>query len=156
MAGRKKRTASCPDAAATAGLGRALSEGVGPGTAIHLSGELGSGKTTFAKGLLAGCGVQDEVTSPSYSLVEVYEGGGLTFCHLDLYRCAHPGEWLESGLAEQLDGADVSLVEWPERAGGLPSPDLEAAFARGAEGAGREVLLRSLTARGDRLLAALR
>lgn len=133
-----------------------MSEGVGPGTAIHLKGELGSGKTTFAKGLLAGCGVQAEVTSPSYALVEVYEGGGLTFCHLDFYRCAHPGEWLESGLAEQLDGADVSLVEWPERAGGLPSPDVEATFSHGRGGAGREVVIQSKTARGDTLLAALR
>lgn len=137
-------------------LGRSLSAGICPGTVIHLRGELGSGKTTFAKGLLAGCGVPDEVTSPSYSLVEGYEGGGLSFCHLDLYRCAHPREWLESGLAEQLGDADVSLVEWPERAGGLPSPDVEAAFSHSEGGAGRRIVLRALTARGDGLLAALR
>lgn len=106
-------------------LARRLATGVRTGGVIHLHGDLGAGKTTFARALLVALGIGDRIKSPTYSLVESYRAGTLDIHHLDLYRIADAGELEWLGLAD-LWGADtLLLIEWPERGGAaLPRSDL--------------------------------
>jgi len=98
--------------------------------ALYLSGELGAGKTTFARGFLHALGVAGPVKSPTYTLIEPYPVGVLTVLHVDLYRLRDPGELETLGLREWAREGCVWLIEWPERApAGLPPPDLALAFS---------------------------
>jgi len=93
---------------------------------VYLSGDLGSGKTTLAKGFARGCGIRDTVRSPTYALLEPYEGPGMTVLHLDLYRLRDPAELEPLGLRDWAGPGHVWLVEWPEKGGSkLPPPDLQ-------------------------------
>jgi tRNA threonylcarbamoyladenosine biosynthesis protein TsaE len=115
-----------PDAEATLRLGAALATGATPGRVLHLCGELGSGKTTVARGLLRALGFTGRVKSPSYTLVEPYTLSSLNLYHFDFYRFKNRSEWLSSGFREYFNPDSLCIVEWPERAGGLlPAPDLE-------------------------------
>ena len=145
----------CEGGGETLALAGKLSPSVEHGLVLHLEGDLGSGKTTFAQGLLAGCGVDDEVVSPTYTLVETYEAGGKSFCHVDLYRCGSPREWLDAGLADVVDEADVALIEWPEKGEGLPRCDAVVRFGFASEGDARDVVLEARTGKGRRWLSAL-
>ena len=136
-------------------LGRRLASAATGGLVVYLSGDLGSGKTTLARGILQGSGVRDEVTSPSYTLVETYEAQGRVFCHMDCFRCKRPTEWLDSGLAEPLGNADLSLVEWPEKATGLPPPDVEVTISMTGIRSARDVLVLGRTALGRKLVAGI-
>ena len=124
-------TLACPDEAATDALGRALATRLQTGDVIALSGPLGAGKTALAV-IRAATGQADmTVPSPSFTLVQVYEGGpdGAPLWHVDLYRLAEPDELIELGLEDALRDA-VTLVEWPEHAAGaLPSGRLEIRIA---------------------------
>jgi tRNA threonylcarbamoyladenosine biosynthesis protein TsaE len=114
-----------PDAQATAQLGAALAKGVGPGRVLHLSGDLGTGKTTLARGLLRALGVAGRVKSPTYAWVEPYELSRLHLYHFDFFRFDDRSEWLSSGLRDYFGPDSACIVEWPERAGAvLPPPDL--------------------------------
>lgn len=106
------------DAAATEAVGRVLAGLVVPGDAIALSGPLGSGKTTLARGLLAGLGLAGEAPSPSFAIVQPYGPPevGLPLWHVDLYRIEDPAEVAELGLDDVRDEI-VLIVEWPERLG---------------------------------------
>jgi tRNA threonylcarbamoyladenosine biosynthesis protein TsaE len=107
---------------------------------IYLTGELGAGKTTFARGFLRALGVADPIRSPTYTLLELYPAGAVTGVHLDLYRVAGPQELESLGLREWARPGHVWLIEWPERGvGQLPVPDLTAAFFAGASGHDIEV-----------------
>jgi tRNA threonylcarbamoyladenosine biosynthesis protein TsaE len=124
------------------------------GGVILLSGELGAGKTTFARALLAALGVTTRVKSPTYSLIESYTVGDLAIHHLDLYRIADPGELEWLGLADLVVQPHLILVEWPERAGNaLPAADLSIALAHA--GATRDVALSASSPRGQRWLNGL-
>lgn len=95
------------------------------GGVIHLSGDLGAGKTTFARALLVALGVGDRIKSPTYSLIESYRAEALEIHHLDLYRIADAGELEWLGLADLWGAATLLLIEWPERgANALPRADL--------------------------------
>ncbi|MDW8340048.1 MAG: tRNA (adenosine(37)-N6)-threonylcarbamoyltransferase complex ATPase subunit type 1 TsaE [Geminicoccaceae bacterium] len=114
-----------PDLAATRALARRLAALLRPGDLVGLEGELGAGKTEFARALItARAGAPLEVPSPTFTLVQRYELDDLVITHADLYRIADPSELDELGLDEALaDGALV--VEWPERAGArLPADRL--------------------------------
>ena len=123
------------DEAATVDLARQVAEIVRANDLVTLSGDLGSGKTTFARALLR-CLTQDpalDVPSPTFTLMQVYETAAFPVVHADLYRIKHPDELAELGWDEASLGALV-LVEWPERAGATLPPDrLDIAFHTDAD-----------------------
>ena len=96
-----------------------------PCQVVFLSGELGAGKSTFARGVLRALGAQGAIKSPSYTLVETYALPEVNAVHLDLYRLIDPAELEHLGLADYYRPGFLWLIEWPERgAGRLPAPDL--------------------------------
>jgi tRNA threonylcarbamoyl adenosine modification protein YjeE len=101
--------------AATTALGARIAAGLGAGDAVALRGDLGAGKTTLARAILRGLGVEEDVPSPSFTLVQQYETPRLAVRHYDFYRIEEPRELDELGLDEALDEGAV-LIEWPERA----------------------------------------
>ena len=111
------------DEAATARLGAAIAKALKPGEAVCLTGPLGAGKSTLARALVrARTTPNEDVPSPTFTLVQFYEGEGLKLAHFDLYRLSDPDEAYEIGLDEALeDGAAV--IEWPERLEGHLPPD---------------------------------
>ena len=121
-----------PDLAATDAFGRRLAKLLRRGDVVALKGGLGVGKTTLARAIVAGLSPeQGEVPSPTFTLVQVYDLPGAPVWHFDLYRLTRPEEAWELGLEEALAGA-ISLIEWPERLGGLlPADRLEVALAPG-------------------------
>src|SRR3954469_23455901 len=100
-------------AAATEAFGRRLAGELRAGDVVALFGDLGAGKTTLARGLLAGLGHDGEVASPTFPLVIPYEGLNVPAWHVDLYRIEDSREIEELALDEALDEA-VLIVEWPE------------------------------------------
>jgi tRNA threonylcarbamoyladenosine biosynthesis protein TsaE len=111
----------------TEALARRIGEGIDERAVFLLVGDLGAGKTLFTRGLAAGLGVDpDDVSSPTFALVNRYDGGRLRVYHLDLYRLDGPaalGAAYELGLEEMLDERAVVVVEWAERLEGFPLPD---------------------------------
>jgi tRNA threonylcarbamoyl adenosine modification protein YjeE len=104
-----------PDLAATRRLGARIAAGLRIGDSVALEGDLGMGKTTLARAVLRALGVEEEVPSPTFTLVQSYETPRLAVRHYDLYRLRAESELEELGLDEALeDGA--ALIEWPERA----------------------------------------
>jgi tRNA threonylcarbamoyladenosine biosynthesis protein TsaE len=147
-----------PESADTEQLGAALARSLrwsasGPLT-VYLQGELGSGKTTLARGLMRELGVSDPVRSPTYTLLESYELAARRVLHLDLYRLSGAAELAPLGLRDEL-GPDVLLiVEWPERgARGLPGPDLRVTLTVTASG--RRARLESGSPAGASWLASV-
>lgn len=111
-----------PDPAATQAFGARLAGAVRPGDVVTLTGPLGAGKTSIARGLLAALGLAGEAPSPSFAIVQPYDPPEvhLPVLHVDLYRIEDRDELTELGLDEARAGS-VLLVEWPERApGGWP------------------------------------
>jgi tRNA threonylcarbamoyladenosine biosynthesis protein TsaE len=103
--------------------------------AIYLMGDLGAGKTTWARGFLAACGVTAVVRSPTYTLVELYDLGAVQALHLDLYRLQDESELEALGLRDWAQPGYLWLIEWPERAPGrLPAADLRVALSVSTEG----------------------
>ena len=120
------------DEAATVALAELLEAQLQRGDVIALAGELGAGKTVFARALIRaalGPGSKNiEVPSPTYTLVQVYETTSIDIWHFDLYRIGHPEEVRELGFEEALAGG-TAIIEWPERLGpDLPSDRLELTF----------------------------
>jgi tRNA threonylcarbamoyladenosine biosynthesis protein TsaE len=137
-------TLTLADEAATQALGRALGAVLRAGVAICLTGPLGAGKSTLARALVRALTTPaEDVPSPTFTLVQFYEGARLNVAHFDLYRLSSPDEAYEIGLDEALeDGA--ALIEWPERLeGDLPRDrlDVEIALSDRGEGEGRTARL---------------
>ncbi len=138
--------------AATAGvdqtraLAKALSELARPGDLVLLAGDLGTGKTAFAQGFAAGLGVEEVVTSPTFTLVRSYPGGRLTMNHVDVYRLERLQEAVELGLAEMVDEDAVTLIEWGDVVvPALPADFLEVHLAYGqADADERQLQLRTI------------
>lgn len=169
------------DEAATQRLGDVLADAIAIGSedgvpahgfSIHLSGELGAGKTTLVRALLRRLGVTGRIKSPTYALVEPYpdvqldarvgesatsrvesrQRMKLDCYHFDFYRLEVPHEWIDAGFREIFDEAALRLVEWPERASSesaaLPAPDWHVALATIDGIAGRRARIEAHTARG--------
>ncbi|GAB6099931.1 tRNA (adenosine(37)-N6)-threonylcarbamoyltransferase complex ATPase subunit type 1 TsaE [Halanaerocella petrolearia] len=102
----------------TFNFGKDLGSKLNPGDIVCLQGSLGAGKTSLAKGICAGLGVDDEVTSPTYTIVNEYQGR-MKVNHMDLYRVQGEGELYDLGFEDYIYGDGVTIIEWPNKAGTL-------------------------------------
>ena len=149
-----------PDETATQAFASALASRPAIAHAlIELHGDLGAGKTTFARHLLAALGVQGRIKSPTYAVVESYAlatsslNQPLDIWHFDFYRFNDPDEWEEAGFRDIFGAPGLKLVEWPEKAAGhLPKPDLLLAIELQADDS-RTVTLTAHTTNGAELIA---
>ena len=122
---RKCSTFECVDEQATLACAEKFALCLQPGLVIYLQGDLGSGKTTFARGLIKALGHTGKVKSPTYTLVEHYPLAKFNCYHFDLYRFIDEEEWEVAGFREHFNQHHVCLIEWPEKAGHLcPSADI--------------------------------
>jgi tRNA threonylcarbamoyladenosine biosynthesis protein TsaE len=134
------RTASPEE---TEALGRRVGASIDGPAVLLLAGDLGAGKTLFARGLAAGLGADpDEVSSPTFSLVNRYDGGRLRLYHLDLYRIEGPDAAFQVGLDELLEERAIVAVEWPERLGGLHVPGAYLVSLEVAGDEARDIVIR--------------
>lgn len=142
-------TMSLPDPEATEALGLWLADHLGPGDTILLQGPIGAGKTHFARSLiqarLAREGRFEDIPSPTFTLVQVYELDEVEIWHADLYRLGHPQEVIELGLDEAFTTA-ICLIEWPDRLGEL-TPSTAIRLVLDADGEGRRATLSGPSAR---------
>ena len=144
---------------ATRDLAQAVSSLARPGDVIVLAGDLGAGKTAFVQGFGRGLGVEDRITSPTFTLVHVYEGR-LPVHHLDVYRLEQLSEALDLGLPEMLDEGGVVLIEWGDAIlPVLPHDLLEVRLTFGVDDDDRHVAFRPVGAawapRADALAGVL-
>ncbi len=95
-------------------IGEKMAASCKPGDIILLNGDLGVGKTVFTKGFGKGLGIQDTITSPTYTILQIYEEGRLPLYHFDVYRIADIEEMEEIGYEEYFYGDGVCLIEWAE------------------------------------------
>lgn len=134
---------------------------------ISLEGDLGAGKTTFARHLIQALGYEGRVKSPTYTLCEPYPlqiksgkpstAASITAHHFDLYRMRDPLEWQEAGFAEHFDEPGFCLVEWPEKAEGtLPAFDIEIHLIAGDDENARNITLQGNTSQGMHALEKMR
>ena len=100
--------------AQTEEIGIKLAEQLNPGTVIAYRGDLGAGKTAFTRGLARGLGIQDPVTSPTYTIVNEYLSGRLPLFHFDMYRLRCADDLFDIGWEDYLDRAGICAVEWSE------------------------------------------
>ncbi len=98
----------------TLALGEEFGRKAEKGLIIALTGDLGVGKTLFSKGFAKGLGITEPVSSPTFTIVKVYEGGRLPFYHFDVYRISDPDEMDEIGFDEFIFGDGASLIEWAD------------------------------------------
>lgn len=127
---------------------------------IALEGDLGAGKTTFARHLIQGLGYVGKVKSPTYTLCEPYplviRNSQYTAHHFDLYRMRDPLEWQEAGFAEYFDVPGFCLIEWPKKAEGtLPPFDIEIALEAGANENERSIKISALSQAGLSVLQGI-
>lgn len=141
-------TSATPDE--TESIGAVIGRMLQPGQVVLLYGDLGAGKTQLARGMARGLGVDGPVTSPTFTLINEYQGR-IPFYHSDLFRLSDPGQLVDLGLDDYLYGEGATVVEWPERLGALrpgeylavtlqPTPTGRQ-LALSATGAGYEELL---------------
>ena len=134
---------------------------------ISLEGDLGAGKTTFARHLIQGLGYEGRVKSPTYTLCEPYpikikashpdSEVTITAHHFDLYRMRDPLEWQEVGFAEHFDEPGFCLVEWPEKAeGSLPAFDIEIHLMAGTDENERNIIFQANSSQGMAILEKMR
>jgi tRNA threonylcarbamoyladenosine biosynthesis protein TsaE len=125
------RTVTVADEAATGALARAVAALAHPRDVITLTGTLGAGKTSFARSFIAASGGGEEVPSPTFTLLQVYETPSATIYHFDLYRLENAEDAFEIGIEDAFaDG--ISLIEWPDRLGRyLPRERLDIAIHPG-------------------------
>lgn len=127
---------------------------------ISLEGDLGAGKTTFARYLIQGMGHAGKVKSPTYTLCEPYplqiDNKAFTAHHFDLYRMKDPLEWQEAGFGEYFDVPGFCLIEWPEKAEGtLPAFDIQISLSAGAQDDERKIHINAMSALGQSILDAM-
>ena len=118
--------------AETEALGQRLAERLQPGDVIAYTGDLGAGKTAFTRGLARGLGITERITSPTFTIVNEYQGGRLPLFHFDLYRLGGEEELFDIGWEDYLTRGGVCAVEWSENAeGALEEPCIRVEIRRG-------------------------
>ena len=117
--------------AETVAAGRELAASLAAGSTVLLIGDLGAGKTAFVRGLAEGLGVpSDEVSSPTFTLVQEYRGGRLPLYHVDLYRLNDPREIEDLGL-DEIAGEGILAIEWAEKLPKTPESALSVRISHG-------------------------
>ena len=106
----------------TAALGARLAEKLGPGAVVAFTGDLGAGKTAFVSGMARGLGIPDRVTSPTFTIVNEYEGGRLPLFHFDMYRLGSADELFDIGWEDYLARGGICAVEWSENVSDAMEP----------------------------------
>ena len=146
----------------TIALGTRLGALLQPGDVLVLTGDLGAGKTQLTKGIAAGMGVDDDVTSPTFNILMVYEGAQMPLYHFDLYRLDDPDQLEDIGFYETLEGDGACVIEWGEQFSDQIGPErLDVFLTRQDERAAvgeeppRAVRLAAHGSRAEELLAAL-
>jgi tRNA threonylcarbamoyladenosine biosynthesis protein TsaE len=146
-------TVDLPDEEATGALARRLAPRLRQGDVIALYGDLGAGKTAFARALVRALGSPDDVPSPTFTLVQIYDVPVGRVWHFDLYRIDDPRELIEIGWEDALSDG-IMLVEWPDRAGALlPAERLDVRLDFAPSAGARVVTLRAGPALAARLFA---
>lgn len=115
----------------TEALGAQLGAQLPAGAVLAYTGDLGAGKTAFTRGLAKGLGISERVTSPTYTIVNEYEGGRLPLFHFDLYRLESEEELFEIGWEDYLARGGVCAVEWSENVPGALGETVTVNIARG-------------------------
>lgn len=146
----------------TIALGARLGSALRAGDVLVLTGDLGAGKTQLTKGIAAGMGVTDDVTSPTFNILMVYEGGQMPLYHFDLYRLDDPDQLEDIGFYDALEGDGPCVIEWGEQFSDEIGPErLDVFLTRCDDQAGvgeeppREVRLVAHGARAEELVASL-
>ena len=129
-----------PDLRAMEAFGARIAARLRPGDVVALSGGLGAGKTTLARGILAALGHRGEVPSPTFTILETYEGLSVPLVHADFYRLERPEEADELGLDDYREGAAL-IAEWPEHAGGFANEPGCLSIALEIHGGGRRAIV---------------
>lgn len=120
--------------AETEALGARLGSELAPGAVVAYRGGLGMGKTAFTRGLARGLGYEGRVTSPTFTIVNEYEGGRLPLFHFDMYRLESAGDLFDIGWEDYLDRGGVCAVEWSEQAAeALPPETIRVTLSRRPE-----------------------
>ena len=130
-----------------------------PGDTVLLYGDLGAGKSVFARGCARALGVKDEMASPTFTLMQPYRGeNGVNVYHFDLYRISDEDEFFASGLQDHIGTDGVSLIEWPQQADVCPDIRIEIDIVRGGDFEGREIEINmfGMEKREEEILDALR
>ena len=139
----------------TAKIGFTLGKYLKSGDTVLLYGDLGSGKSVFARGCAAALGVKGSMASPTFTLMQPYEGTETKVYHFDLYRLSDADELYYAGLDEHIGGDGVALIEWPQQADVCPKKRVEIDFERGEDPDKRNIEL-ELIGMDDRKDAILR
>ena len=117
----------------TEDIGARLAEQLEPGAVVAFTGDLGAGKTAFTRGLARGLGIPDRITSPTFTIVNEYEGGRLPLFHFDMYRLGSADELFDIGWEDYLRRGGVCAVEWSENiADALEEDAVQVDIRRGA------------------------
>jgi tRNA threonylcarbamoyladenosine biosynthesis protein TsaE len=147
-------TLQLDDEAATLAFGGRFAAIMGAGLVIYLHGDLGAGKTTFARGVLHGLGHVGKVKSPTYTLVEPYSISNYNVYHFDLYRFIDVEEWDAAGFRDYFNPHSICMIEWPEKAAHvLPQSDIHVHLS--LQNAGRKIQFIAGSALGTQCLKKL-
>ena len=130
-----------PDLAAMAAFGKRIAGLLRMGDVVALEGDLGAGKTTLARAIIAACGHSGEVPSPTFTILETYPDCDPPLVHADFYRLERTEEARELGLDDYRDGAAL-IAEWPERAGGFGHDPACLAISLEPSGGGRRAIVK--------------
>lgn len=131
-----------PDVNAMGAFGSRIAALLQPGDVIALSGDLGAGKTTLARAIIAGCGHAGEVPSPTFTILETYPDCTPPIVHADFYRLNEPRDAEELGLDDYREGAAL-IAEWPERVGNFANETGRLSVALETMGGGRRAIVES-------------
>lgn len=130
-----------------------------PGDTVLLYGDLGAGKSVFARGCARALGVKDEMASPTFTLMQPYKGEkGINVYHFDLYRIADEDEFFASGLQDHIGTDGIALIEWPQQADVCPENRIEIDIVRSEDFDGREIEINmfGMEEREEDIFASLR